>query len=64
MSPQQEIVWRHAWLRTVVTNGERSEQDNVRPVQLRPRMTLARRLEKLHRLRTALEPPRSWFNKN
>ena len=58
-----ETVWRRVWLKTVMTDGDRPELRSIRLIRLPPRMTLARRLEKLHRLRTALEPPQSWLNK-
>ena len=59
--PKQEITWHRVWLRSVLTDADRSGLASIRPVRLPPKMTLTRRLEKLHRLRTALEPPRSWL---
>ena len=63
LSLNQETTWRSVWLKTVMTDGDRPELRSIRLIRLPPRMTLARRLEKLHRLRTALKPPRSWLNK-
>ena len=54
-----EIPWRRAWL-------TKSQVGNPNPeprARMAVRMTPSRRLEKLHRLRAALEPPRSWLNK-
>jgi len=56
-----EIPWRHVWLAHVLIDaGERNRQRIRRPPISR-RMTLSRRLEKLHRMRATLEPPRSWL---
>jgi hypothetical protein len=48
-----EIAWRHVWLTNVLVDaGKPSLAKIARPGPTR-RMSLARRLDKLHRLRTA-----------
>jgi len=59
--PADEVPWRHAWLtKSQIGNPNPDPISHTRTVA---RMSLARRLEKLHRLRAALEPPRSWLDK-
>ena len=54
-----EITWPHVWLTSVLIDSDRpSLVKTSRPRAVR-RMSLARRLDKLHRLRATLEPPRS-----
>ena len=59
-STPDEIAWRHNalafWLASI--NQDRPKR---RP-RIHRRMTHSRRLEKLHRMRAALEPPRSWLD--
>ena len=54
-----EITWRHVWLTNVLIDvGRPSLVKTSRPRAVR-RMSLTRRLDKLHRLRATLESPRS-----
>jgi hypothetical protein len=58
-----EIAWRHVWLANVLVEaGEPNRQVIHRPRTSR-RMTPSRRLEKLHRMRAALQPSQSWLSK-
>jgi hypothetical protein len=59
----EEIAWRHVWLKSVLIDGHPfpTKIYRSRPAK---RMSVTRRLEKLHRMRaTLLEPPRSWMAK-
>jgi hypothetical protein len=54
----EEIGWRHVWLKSVLVDGNPFPTKIYRPRPTR-HMSLQRRLEKLHRMRAALEPQRS-----
>jgi hypothetical protein len=56
-----EIEWRHVWL-TKASIGAPSHETIARPKPI-TKMSQARRLEKLRRLRATLEPPGSWLYK-
>ena len=57
----EKISWRHVWLKSVhIDAGNPFPTKIYRPRPTR-RMSVTRRLEKLHRMRAALEPPRSWM---
>jgi hypothetical protein len=56
-----EIAWRHVWL-TKLMIGNAGPERIFRPRTI-TKMTPARRLERLRRLRAILEPPRgSWLD--
>jgi hypothetical protein len=55
-----EIAWRHVWLARA-SIGAPNRETSVRP-KIMTKMSPARRLEKLRRLRATLEPPRSWLH--
>jgi hypothetical protein len=63
MSQPEEIAWRHVWLKSVMINSGKPVPVKIYRPTVTRRMSLARRLEKLHRMRAALEPPRSWMAK-
>ena len=55
-----EITWRHVWLTNVLIDADRpSPCENFFSPRAIRRMSLARRLDKLHRFLATLEPPRS-----
>jgi hypothetical protein len=54
-----EIAWRHIWL-TRASIDAPNRETIARP-KTTTKMSPARRLEKLRRLRAMLEPPRSWL---
>jgi hypothetical protein len=56
----EETAWRHFWLKNVMIDAGKPLPANVCRRPVTRRMSLARRLEKLHRMRATLEPPRSW----
>jgi hypothetical protein len=56
-----EIDWRHIWL-TRASIDAPNRETIARPIPI-TKMSPARRLEKLRRLRATLEPPRSWLYK-
>jgi len=60
MRNTQEISWRHVWLKNVTIEAGKPLPAEIRRRPVTRRMSLARRLEKLHRMRATLEPPRSW----
>jgi hypothetical protein len=63
MPNTEQIAWRHFWLKSVMIDAGKPFATKIhRPTVIR-RMSLARRLEKLHRMRAALEPSRSWMAK-
>jgi len=62
MPNTEEIAWRHVWLKSVMIDGGKSFPTKLRRTTVTRRMSLSRRLEKLHRMRAALEPPR-WMAK-
>ena len=57
----EEIAWRHVWLKSVLIDAGNPFQTKIHRHGVARRMSLTRRLEKLHRMRAALEPPRSWM---
>src|SRR5262249_10320802 len=59
-----EIPWRHVWLATVLIDAGEPNRQRIRRPLVSRRMTLSRRLETLHRMRAALEPPGWWLDKN
>jgi hypothetical protein len=57
----EEIAWRHVWLKSVLIDaGQPFPMRFARPRAIRP-LTPRRRLERLRRMRAALEPQRSWL---
>jgi hypothetical protein len=58
MRNTQEISWRHVWLKSVMIDAGKSPPAKISPRPVTKRLSLARRLEKLHRMRAGLEPPR------
>jgi hypothetical protein len=56
----EEIAWRHVWLKSVLIDGNPFPTKIYRPRPTR-RMSVTRRLEKLHRMRATLELQRSWM---
>ena len=59
----EEIAWRHVWLKSVLIDGGKPSPTKIHRPRVTRRMSLARRQEKLHRMRAALEPSRSWMAK-
>jgi hypothetical protein len=58
-----ETDWRHVWLtRAIIDDGNPYREKITRPRTM-IKMSPARRLEKLRRLRAVLEPPQSWLYK-
>ena len=57
-----EIAWRHIWLSNVRVDAGSSSPVKISRPRVITKMSLARRLDKLHRLRATLEPPRSWMS--
>ena len=57
----EEIDWRHVWLKSVLIDGGNLFPTKIYRHGVARRMSAARRLEKLHRMRATLEPPRSWM---
>jgi hypothetical protein len=57
-----EITWRHVWLTNVLIDAGKPSPAKIARPRITRRMSLARRLDKLRRLRAALEPPRSWID--
>ena len=56
-----DIDWRHVWLtRASIDAPNRETIARHKPMT---KMSPSRRLEKLRRLRAAVEPPRSWLYK-
>ena len=58
-----EIAWRHVWLTNVLIDAGRQNCQRIPRPRLSRKMTLSQRLEKLHRMRAALEPPQSWLGR-
>ena len=56
----EEIASRHVWLKSVLIDANPFPTKIYRPRPTR-RMSLTRRLEKLHRMRAALGQQRSWM---
>jgi len=61
MRNTQEIPWRHFWLKNVMLDAGKPLPAKIRRHPITRRMSVSRRLEKLHRMRATLEPPRSWM---
>jgi hypothetical protein len=61
MRNTHETAWRHFWLKNVMIDAGKPLPAEIRRRLVTRRMSLARRLEKLHRLRATFEPPRSWI---
>ncbi|MGC1883597.1 MAG: hypothetical protein WA703_20680 [Pseudolabrys sp.] len=60
----EEIDWRHVWLKSVlidIGNPFTTKISKIYRPRPTKRMSATRRLEKLHRMRATLEPPRSWM---
>ena len=57
----EEIAWRHVWLKSALIDNGRPFPAKIHRHGVARRMSLTRRLEKLHRMRAAIEPPRSWM---
>ena len=57
----EDIVWRHVWLKSVLIDNGKPFPAKIHPPGVARRMSLTRRLEKVHRMRAALEPQRSWM---
>jgi hypothetical protein len=57
----EEIDWRHVWLKSVLIDGGNLFPTKIHRHGVARRMSAARRLEKLHRMRATLEPARSWM---
>jgi hypothetical protein len=59
-----EIAWRHVWLTNVLIDAGKPSLAKIVRTGITRRMSLARRLDRLRRLRATLEPPgpRSWIN--
>jgi hypothetical protein len=57
----EEIAWRHVWLKSVLIDAGNPFPTKIFRSRPTRRMSVTRRLEKLHRMRAALEPQRSWM---
>jgi hypothetical protein len=57
----EEIAWRHVWLKSVLIDTGNPFPAKIYRPRPTKRMSVTRRLEKLHRMRAALEPQRSWM---
>ena len=58
-----EIAWRHVWLTKPIIDTSNPNREKIARPKTIAKMSPARRLEKLRRLRAPLEPPRSWLYK-
>jgi len=58
-----KIDWRHVWLTRAIVDDGNPYREKIARARTMTKMSPARRLEKLHRLRATLEPPRSWLYK-
>lgn len=56
-----EITWRHVWLKKAMVDAGNPSRETTARRKTIAKMSPARRLEKLRRLRATLEPPRSWL---
>jgi hypothetical protein len=54
----EEIDWRHVWLKSALIDAGNPFPTKIYRPRPTRRLSLTRRLEKLHRMRAALEPPR------
>jgi hypothetical protein len=57
----EEISWPHVWLTSVLIDAGNPFPTRIYHPRPTKRMSVTRRLEKLHRMRAALEPQRSWM---
>ena len=57
----EEISWRHVWLKSVLIDAGNPFPTKIYRPRPTRRMSVTRRLEKLHRMRATLEPQRSWM---
>jgi hypothetical protein len=57
------IAWRHFWLTKAMIDSGTPNSEKISRHNTTVRMSPARRLEKLHRMRATLIPPRSWLDK-
>ena len=57
----EEIAWRHVSLKSVLVDAGNPFPTKIYRPRPTRRMSLTRRLEKLHRIGAALEPQRSWM---
>jgi hypothetical protein len=55
--------WRHVWLTKASIDLCKPNREKIARYETMTKMSPARRLEKLRRLRATLEPPRSWLYK-
>ena len=55
----EEIAWRHVWLKSVLIDAGNPFPTKIYRSRPTRRMSVTRRLEKLHRMRAALEPQSS-----
>jgi hypothetical protein len=58
-----QIDWRHVWLAKAIIDDGNPYRAKIDSPRTMTKMTPARRLEKLRRLRATLEPPQSWLYK-
>ena len=63
-SAPDQIAWRHNALAFWLASINQGVGKPKHRTRIHRRMTPSRRLEKLHRMRAALGPPRSWLNEN
>jgi hypothetical protein len=63
MRNTQELAWRHFWLKNMMIDAGKHLLAKISRRPVTRRMSLSQRLEKLHRMRATLEPPRSWMAK-
>jgi hypothetical protein len=57
----EEISWRHVWLKSVLIDAGNPFPTKIYRRRPTRRISVTRRLEKLHRMRATLEPQRSWM---
>jgi hypothetical protein len=55
--------WRHVWLTRESIDACKPNREKIACHKTMTKMSPARRLEKLRRLRATFEPPRSWLYK-
>lgn len=63
MPNTEGIAWRRVWVKSVMIDAGKPLPTKIRRPTVTSRMSLAQRLEKLHRMRAALEPSRPWMAK-
>jgi hypothetical protein len=63
MPNSEETAWRRVWVKSVMIDAGKPLPTKIRRPAVTRRMSLAKRLEKLHRMRAALEQSRSWMAK-